>query len=153
MDNGKMAERLKASDLKSEIAQAIEGSNPSLSANFELFRYAAPYYAQYVMIMRGYKVYMPQSHDPFDFLVDIDGKLHKIQLKTSTAPAPSGNYTFQLRRSRSNTSGHTFHYYTNDECDYFMLIDIKRNVWMIPFTELNGKGQVIPERDYSKYKW
>jgi hypothetical protein len=143
-----MVERLNTLALKARVGNTTGGSNPSPSA---LFRYAAPYYVQYVFMLNGHDVVVPAPHATYDLLIYINDQYRRIQIKTSTAIQSSGHYQFQLRRSRSNVSGHSFRFYTKTDCDDILLIDIEHHMWLIPIEAVLDKGMITPHRDYSMY--
>lgn len=116
-------------------------------------RYAAADYARFILVMGGYGVLTPDYQQPYDLMVQIDDKWNKVQIKTSTAKAPSGNWQFALRRSRNNATGHKYKFYERSECDYFMLIALSLNMWMIPFDMLDGMGSVTSCSKYDEYKF
>ena len=76
---------------------------------------------------RGFHVYMPVFHDsPIDMIVNIDGKLKRIQVKSTTIS--DGNVsTFQLESTNAKHSKGVDKYYRKkysaDEIDYFALYD------------------------------
>lgn len=76
---------------------------------------------------RGIHVYTPVFHDsPIDIIADINGKLTKIQVKSSTRNNGSTT-SFQLTSTNERYTGGkiTRHVkkYNSDEIDYFALYD------------------------------
>ena len=70
----------------------------------------------------GYKVSIPYGDNSrYDFIADIDGKLLKIQCKTSRLidnDNSSGSIEFSTTSTRSNTTGNYRHNYKS-QIDYF----------------------------------
>ena len=57
-------------------------------------------------IKQGHLCSMPISHSSYyDFIVDIDGVLYKVETKSSSFKKPSGNYEFSLVTKGGNKSG------------------------------------------------
>lgn len=70
----------------------------------------------------GYQVSIPYGNGSrYDFIVDIDGMLLRIQSKTSRQIKDKPNMFFFSARSKSaNTNQHKEHIYTPNEVDYFV---------------------------------
>lgn len=118
----------------------------------EKLRVAAEHYARYFFVLRGYPVFTPEPGAPYDLIVDFDGEFKKIQVKSGTQIAPSGNCSFELRRSRNNASESKKKAYRNQECDFFFLLGIEGSAWLIPFQELRSTGRVTPALRYPGYQ-
>lgn len=72
----------------------------------------------------GYNVSIPYGENSrYDFVLDVDGKLLKVQVKTSrnkkAIKNPNDAIVFTCRSSNTNASGNTYHRYTKDQIDYF----------------------------------
>lgn len=72
----------------------------------------------------GYNVSIPYGENSrYDFILDVDGKLLKIQVKTSrnkkSIKNPKDAIVFTCRSSNTNASGNTYHRYTKEQIDYF----------------------------------
>lgn len=67
----------------------------------------------------GYQCSIPYGENSrYDFIADIDGKLIRVQCKTSRE-VDVGVIEFPCRSSRSNTQSNLQRRYTADEIDYF----------------------------------
>ena len=67
----------------------------------------------------GYQCSIPYGEDSrYDFIADINGKLIRVQCKTSHEIDP-GVIEFSCRSCRSNTQSNLRRRYTVDEVDYF----------------------------------
>ncbi len=54
----------------------------------------------------GYKVSKPLFENcPYDLIVDLDGELFRVQVKTSRCKVPSGKYEVNFRTFGGNRSG------------------------------------------------
>ena len=68
----------------------------------------------------GYQVCQPLVSDSrYDFIVDINGKLLKIQVKTSSLAEDESYFEFATSTSHTNSRGTVNHSYTEEEIDYF----------------------------------
>ena len=71
-------------------------------------------------LKRGYQVSQPLVSDSrYDFIVDIDGKLLKIQVKTSHTDEDKTYLTFATSSSHTNTTRTINRGYNKNEIDYF----------------------------------
>lgn len=89
----------------------------------------------------GYQCSIPYGENSrYDFIVDIDGKLIKVQVKTSSPKDAEGNaIEFSCRSSRINSQGTLNRRYTAEEIDYFA-------------TFYNNKCYLIPQSECSVSK-
>lgn len=81
------------------------------------------------LLEHGFIVSTPNIPYQYDFLVDVGGKVLKIQVKTSHADNDA--ITFNLCSLTHNASGYTKRVYNENAVDYFM-------------TEFNGKYYLVP---------
>lgn len=89
----------------------------------------------------GFQVCQPLVSDSrYDFIVDINGRLLKIQVKTSHLAEDGGYFEFATSTSHTNTKGTVNHSYTSDEIDYFATI-YDNECYVIPVTECGCRGQ------------
>lgn len=87
----------------------------------------------------GYSVSIPYGENSrYDFILDVSGKLLKVQVKTSrqkkTIKNPSDAICFACRSTNTNASGNTYHRYTKDQIDYFATY-WNGNCYLIPVEE------------------
>ena len=74
----------------------------------------------------GVPVYIPFGDDEkADLVVDFNGRLNKIQVKTSEKAA-NGKMVFDLTSSTKHRSNGERHKYTSNEVDYFFCYNIER---------------------------
>ncbi len=87
----------------------------------------------------GYQCSIPYGENSrYDLIADIDGKLIKVQCKTSKE-IEQGVIEFSCRSCRSNTQSNLQRRYTADEIDYFA-------------TFWNGKCYIVPISECSVSK-
>ena len=75
----------------------------------------------------GIPVYIPfGDNEKADLIADFNGKLNKIQIKTSIK-AEDGKMIFDLTSSTLHRKNGEKHIYTNNEIDYFACYNIERD--------------------------
>ena len=85
----------------------------------------------------GYNVLTPYGDcERYDFVVDINGELLKIQVKTSSDHTDEGYIIFNCSNKTTRNGTFVRHQYTKEEIDYFM-------------TSFNGKCYLIPVEETS----
>lgn len=87
----------------------------------------------------GYQVSQPLVSDSrYDFIVDIKGKLLKIQVKTSREY--EDYFEFATSSSHTNTHGTINRSYKQDEIDYFATM-FDNECYIIPVVECGSREQ------------
>ena len=80
----------------------------------------------------GFNVLTPYGDcERYDFVVDANGKLLKIQSKTSKSNNEGASFSFSCRSSNRKEGSIVHHKYTEDEIDFFI-------------TSFNGKTYLVP---------
>ena len=73
------------------------------------------------------KILIPFSMNlPYDYVIDVDGQLYKVQVKTTEKIKDDNKMVFHICRTNPNTKRRIV--YTKDEIDYFFLYCIE-NKW------------------------
>lgn len=71
-------------------------------------------------LSRGYQINQPLVSDSrYDFIVDINNKLIRLQVKTCRAFENEGYIDFATSSSHTNAKGTVNHSYTKNEIDFF----------------------------------
>ncbi len=119
---------------------------------------AAEHFVCYDLILRGYNAFLADQGLPFDILIEKNGELKKIQVRSTRQKNSYGKskdiYRFGTRRGKGTTTR-----VREAEVDYyaFVAIDIMR-VAYIPISEMIARtGKVkqtidLREKHYDKYK-
>lgn len=97
----------------------------------------------------GIPVYIPfGDNERADLIADFNGKLQKIQVKTSEK-CENGKFNFSLISSTTHRKNGVKHIYTEDEIDFFCLYNLESDVLMlVPIQDLEGQYLVT-----FKYDW
>lgn len=86
---------------------------------------------------------------PYDLIIDVYGKLYKIQVKTSSQ-TKDGKTDFGIKRNRNNTNKTYISYYNKNDVDFYALYAINRDkVFLVPFQEA-GVSSIIIRYEYPK---
>lgn len=89
---------------------------------------------------RGYPVSLPVEDRPYDLIVEADGALYRVQVKTATARASNGVVYCKVHRVPSR-DGYRIAY-EPDDVDFFFIIDIDDNFYIVPIGDVAGTLQV-----------
>ena len=81
----------------------------------------------------GYTVSLPiVDNQDYDLIVDIDGKLNKIQVKTSKSIGRTGKYEVQLKSVRSNKTSNIIKYFDKSKVEYLYILLSDGLKYLIP---------------------
>lgn len=89
----------------------------------------------------GYDVSIPWGDNArYDFILDVAGKLYKIQVKTSRK-SEEGVYRFNCKSTYVNAQGNRTTNYSPNEIDYFCTF-IEEKCYLVPILE-TGKSEKV----------
>lgn len=96
-------------------------------------------------VKRGIPVYIPfGENEKADLIADFNGKLNRIQCKTSDGCVKDGVIDWRL----VTVTYHNVHRYTKSEVDYFALYNVKYNIHiLIPFEDIKGRQSLYVSVD------
>ena len=103
----------------------------------------------------GYTVSIPlNDSQDYDLVIEIDGKLYKVQVKTTTVKArSSGYYQPTLRQSCKNTKRNYMKAATELKYDYLFVTADNLQSWFIPKKVISHiKNAVVLNKDFDQYK-
>ena len=88
---------------------------------------AGEYLAAFELTAHGADVSLAVESRPYDLLVEFEGQVIRVQVKTASSPCDEGRYGFDTKRG-SHKANAKSRLYTDDEVDMFALVafDIKR---------------------------
>ena len=132
----------------------VDGSKLAIRFNPDKTRLhrAAQDYLKFICRISGYGFLIPDEEEPFDLMVDFGNGYKKVQVKSSYCKTSSCSYKFKIIRTRNNSTSTKKISYTKEEVDYFFLMDMEYNCWLIPFEKLNPQRTVIPNKRFPGYK-
>ena len=118
---------------------------------------AGEYLTLYKLLRQGFRAFPSDQGLPYDLLVDVDGRVFRVQVKTterrSTYGASKDVLRFSTRRARGTNRAASVL-----DCDFYALVDLEREVvGFFPTESLESTknpGQVIQtieRRDLSPF--
>ena len=92
----------------------------------------------------GYQVSIPYGENSrYDFIADVNGKLIRVQVKTSnTKRAAQGAISFATASTRVNSTTNITHKYTKNEIDYFATY-WEDKCYLIPIEETASREKTL----------
>lgn len=98
---------------------------------------------------QGFNVLTPYGDcERYDFVVDVKGKLLKIQSKTSKSNDDGASFKFSGRSSHRADGKIVHHTYTEDEIDYF-ITSFNGKIYLIPVNECGSDKtlRILPPKN------
>lgn len=90
----------------------------------------------------GYKVSLPYGENSrYDFIVDINGILIRVQVKTCKVSEDGSTISFPCRSTRVNSNGCYHRKYTKNEIDYFCTY-YNNTCYLIPVNECSNEKRL-----------
>jgi hypothetical protein len=119
-----------------------EHTNPKVKGTVGL-GHAIAYFTR-----KGIMVALPlNDSQPYDLVVEIDGVLKKVQVKTSTSNA------IALRTMGGNQSYHTAKLFDHTTSDYVYGLLDNGESWLIPTSDFTNKTSLkLTDKRYDQYK-
>jgi hypothetical protein len=126
----------------------VDVTVPKLQGNVGVAR------AVYEYTKRGYTVLAPLSDsDKYDLVVDIDGDLKKVQVKTSRHQTSTGGYEVTLATKGGNRKMNTIRKRSQGDYDELFVLIETGECWSIPTSALKAKhALMVTAPKYSLYK-
>ena len=91
---------------------------------------------------RGQLVSIPEVPYQYGFLVDVNGKIIKIQVKTSSVDKEKTGITFRVCSITHNNNGYARRNYSENDVDYFMTY-YEEKCYLIPFSDCGVKEKKL----------
>lgn len=99
-------------------------------------------HCQLWLLEHGYLTSTPDVPYQYDFIVDVKGKLLKIQVKTATLEADGSGFRIRVCSITHNSNGYIRRNYSSNDVDYFMTY-CNDQCYLIPFSECGVKEKKI----------
>lgn len=88
----------------------------------------------------GYQVCKPLVSDSrYDFIVDIDHKLYRIQVKTASLSQDEDYIEFHTESSHTNTKCTIYHTYSAEDIDYFATM-YNHQCYLVPIEKVGSRS-------------
>ena len=88
----------------------------------------------------------------YDLVVELDGKLKKVQIKTTRGKSKSGKYAVQLKHSGGSDNKKAIVNFDNTESDILFVVTIDGDLYQIPSEQITAKTQLILSEQWNKFK-
>ena len=91
---------------------------------------------------------------PYDLIADFDGKLQKIQVKTSRSTYTEGkSYVVGLRNCGGNRTGSVRAVsFDNTKCDYVFIYTGDNKYYLIPSKNISATNSIVVGIKYTEYE-
>ena len=90
---------------------------------------------------------------PYDLIADFNGKLQKIQVKTSRATNNGISYEVQLRNTGGNRTGTVRQVaFDNTTSDYLFIYTANEKIYLIPTKNITATNAITVGIKYTEYE-
>lgn len=90
---------------------------------------------------------------PYDLVVEKDGKFYKIQVKTTYFKSNGKHYSVNLRKTRCNSNGDVIRtLFDSKEYDFIYALTNDQDEYIIPCQDINASHTIHLGPNYDKYK-
>jgi hypothetical protein len=101
----------------------------------------------------GHTVSIPLcDNQKYDLVVDMQGQLKKVQVKTSRFISSYGIYKVALKTCGGNKSGNTISYFDKSLVDYVFILTDNGTLYNIPSNDIKVKGVLSLSSNMDIYK-
>lgn len=102
---------------------------------------------------RGFTVSVPLAdNQAYDLLVELDGLVCRVQVKTTTSARRVGVWKVQLATRGGNRSFHTQKAFDPDAVDILFVLADDGGRWVIPSVEIDARTSLLLYRRYDPYR-
>jgi hypothetical protein len=90
--------------------------------------------------LKGLVISVPlNDSQSYDLIVDEDGKLKRVQIKTTASKSKFGTWTVHLRTTGGNQSFHTAKDFDKTASEYLFVLSNDGRRWLIPTDKIECK--------------
>lgn len=108
--------------------------------------------AIHYFVANGYKVCIPlNDNQNYDLVVDRDGALLKVQVKTTKRKAASGNYMVELRAIRPNKTENIIRPFDNKDVDLLFMLQEDGKRYLIPSEKIEVKSALTLDDRWNEF--
>ena len=102
----------------------------------------------------GYEVLLPLgSKRKYDFAIEKDGLISKVQVKYAGVYSKSGTCKAALRTTGGNQSFNTVKFYEKIDFDYLYIFTQKNQEYVLPWTLVSARNELsIEDIKYQKFR-
>lgn len=88
----------------------------------------------------------------YDLVIDIDGVLKKVQVKTSNCLTENNTYQVQLRNCGGSSGKNLVRNFNNTDCDFIFILTGNGNMYLIPSEKIDAKTAIKVGKKYQEYQ-
>jgi hypothetical protein len=92
------------------------------------------------------------DNQDYDLIIDIDEQLKKVQIKTTSMKAISGNYVVQLKAVRPNRTSNRIKIFDKLKVDYLFILTEENTRYLIPTGIINTTSALTLTDRLNSYK-
>lgn len=101
----------------------------------------------------GITVSIPlNDNQGYDLIVELEKKLLKVQVKTTTSKQSNGNYKASLRTTGGNQSFNYAKKFEKNSCDYLFILTEDDEEYFIPVEKLNNINSITLYEKYEEFR-
>lgn len=103
---------------------------------------------------QGWTVCVPLTDSqPYDLIVDDDGTLYRVSVKTTTRLTPQNTYEVSLRTKGGNQSRETVKFFDPNESDLLFVACMDGTNYLIPTARVEGRSTItVAGEKYADYQ-
>ena len=88
----------------------------------------------------------------YDLIVDFDGKLQRIQVKTSRYAKTKTSYEVLLKNCGGTSKSYTPRLFDNTSCNYLFIVTGNDKIYLIPSKDVTATNSIVVGNKYSEYE-
>jgi hypothetical protein len=88
----------------------------------------------------------------YDLVVDMDGKLQRISVKTSRFMDSKSSYYVLLKNCGGSSGKGKIRHFDNTTCDYVFVLTGNNKMYLIPAKEIAAKSAICIGNKYTEYE-
>lgn len=109
--------------------------------------------AIYKLTEMGYRVAIPLvDNQEYDLIVDIEGDLAKVEVKSTSVKQSSGSWSVQIKKVRPNKTENTITGFDNSLVDYMFVYTTEGDCFFIPAEDIDTKNQLSVPGKFECYR-
>ena len=89
---------------------------------------------------------------PYDLIIDFNGKLQRVSVKTSRNKTENNTYSVQLRNTGGASSKCKVRPFNKTSCDYIFIYTGDERLFLIPTENLNVVNSITVGKKYTEYE-
>lgn len=88
----------------------------------------------------------------YDLVVDMEGKLSRVSVKTTRYKDAESSYRVELKNSGGSSGKCKIRKFDNKSCDYVFVLTGDNKLYLIPSDVISSKNTISIENKYAEYE-